>query len=140
MAEVLTVLPFQNTVATMRLRGTDLIAALENGVSQVEETKGRFPQVAGIRFSWTRSRPALSGRVLEVLVEEDGDWKPIDPDAEYVVATNDYLLAGGDGYKVFQSGAMDARAFGPGLDEVVVDYLGRHPEYVPYVDGRIIEK
>ena len=140
MAEVLTVLPFQNTMATLRLRGAGLIAALENGVSQVEETKGRFPQVAGVRFSWTRSNPALSGRILEVLVEEDGEWRPIDPDAEYVIATNDYMLAGGDGYTVFQSDAMDARAFGLGLEEVVVEYLARHPDYAPYVDGRIIEK
>ncbi len=140
LAEVLTVLPFQDTMATLRLKGADLVAALENGVSRVDETKGRFPQVAGLRFTWTRSKPALSGRILEVLVKQNGTWKLLDPEADYVIATNDYLLSGGDGYAVFSSRGQEANAFGPGLDEVVVDYLGLHPEYVPYTDGRISER
>ncbi|MEL7184409.1 MAG: bifunctional metallophosphatase/5'-nucleotidase, partial [Pseudomonadota bacterium] len=37
MGEVLTVLPFQNTLATFSATGQDLIDALENGVGQVEE-------------------------------------------------------------------------------------------------------
>ena len=40
MGDVLTVLPFQNTLSTFQLKGSDLIGALENGVSQVEEVKG----------------------------------------------------------------------------------------------------
>ena len=140
LAEVLTVLPFQDTMATFRLKGADLIEALENGVSQVEETKGRFPQVAGLRFIWTRSKPALSGRILEVLVKQNGTWKPLDPEADYGVATNGYLLSGGDGYAVFSSKGQDAYEFGPGLDEIVVDYLSLHPEYEPYTDGRIVER
>ena len=46
MGDVLTVLPFQNTVATFQIKGADLVAALENGVSKVEEGAGRFAQVA----------------------------------------------------------------------------------------------
>ena len=52
MGEVLTVLPFQNTLATFELTGDEIVAALESGVSQVEDDKGRFPQVAGLRFTW----------------------------------------------------------------------------------------
>jgi 5'-nucleotidase/UDP-sugar diphosphatase len=37
MGEVLTVLPFQNTLATFDLKGSDVIAALENGLSKIEE-------------------------------------------------------------------------------------------------------
>ena len=51
MGEVLTVLPFQNTLAMLELTGQSVIDALENGVSQMEEVKGRFPQVAGIKFT-----------------------------------------------------------------------------------------
>ena len=43
MGEVLTVLPFQNTLATFQLTGKDVVAALENGVSQIEEGAGRVP-------------------------------------------------------------------------------------------------
>ena len=41
MGEVLTVLPFQNTLASFQLKGSDIVAALENGVGQVEEGAGR---------------------------------------------------------------------------------------------------
>jgi 5'-nucleotidase/UDP-sugar diphosphatase len=52
MGEVFTVLPFQNTLATFQLTGAGVMEALENGVSQVEEGAGRFPQVAGLRYTW----------------------------------------------------------------------------------------
>ena len=51
MGVVLTVLPFQNTLSTFTVTGADIVAALENGVSQVEDGAGRFPQVAGITFT-----------------------------------------------------------------------------------------
>ncbi len=53
MGEVLTVLPFQNTLSTFQVTGDVLLAALENGVSEMdpEDPAGRFPQVAGITFT-----------------------------------------------------------------------------------------
>ena len=42
MGKILTVLPFQNTLATFRISGQGLIDALENGVSQVKESKVGF--------------------------------------------------------------------------------------------------
>ncbi len=47
MGDVLTVLPFQNTLSTFQVDGATVVAALENGVSQYEEGAGRFPQVLG---------------------------------------------------------------------------------------------
>ena len=55
MGEVLTVLPFQNTLSTCEISGAVLLAALENGVSQIEEVAGRFPQVAGMRYTVDRA-------------------------------------------------------------------------------------
>ncbi|MFX9665239.1 5'-nucleotidase C-terminal domain-containing protein, partial [Acinetobacter baumannii] len=69
MGEVLSVLPFPNTVATFQLKGSDLVAALENGLSQIEEGAGRFPQVSGMKYSFDRSKPAGS-RVFSVEVKE----------------------------------------------------------------------
>ena len=54
MGEVLTVLPFQNTLSTFQVKGATLLEALENGVSQVEEGAGRFPQVAGMHLTTRR--------------------------------------------------------------------------------------
>ncbi|RUW17083.1 LysM peptidoglycan-binding domain-containing protein, partial [Mesorhizobium sp. M1A.F.Ca.IN.020.06.1.1] len=139
MGEVLTVLPFQNTLATFKISGKDLVAGLESGVSQVEDGAGRFPQVAGLKYAFDKSVAPNAGRVKAVEVMENGAWVPINPDKQYLVATNNYVRQGGDGYKVFAEKATDAYDYGPGLEQVVADYLGAHRPYTPKLDGRITE-
>ncbi|TIS57247.1 bifunctional UDP-sugar hydrolase/5'-nucleotidase [Mesorhizobium sp.] len=139
MGEVLTVLPFQNTVATFQISGKDLIAGLENGLSQLEDGAGRFPQVAGLKYSFDKSAAPNAGRVKSVEVMEGGAWTPLNPDKDYLVATNNYVRQGGDGYKVFAEKAKNAYDYGPGLEQVVADYLGAHRPYTPKLDGRITE-
>lgn len=138
MGEVLTVLPFQNTVATFKIPGKTVVDALEHGVSAVEEGKGQFPQVAGLKYSFDKSAPADGGRIKSVEVMEGGQWKPIDPAKEYIVATNNYVRQGGDGYKQFIDG-KDAYDYGPSLEQVVADYIGAHSPYTPKLEGRITE-
>ena len=139
MGEVLTVLPFQNTLATFKISGQGVIDALENGVSQVEEVKGRFPQVAGLRFTWDANVAPNEGRVTEVMVATDDGFVQIDPSATYSVVTNNYVRNGGDGYKMFRAG-MNAYDYGPGLEVVLADYMAAQGGYSPYLDGRIAQK
>ena len=139
MGEVLEVLPFQNAIATFELKGSDVVAALESGVSQVEEIKGRFPQVAGLRFAWDETIEPLKGRVRQVQVMKDGEWADIDPEATYKVVSNDFMRAGGDGYAVFKDNGMNAYDYGPGLEEVVADYITANSPYKPYTDGRVLK-
>ena len=140
MGEVLTVLPFQNTLSTFQAKGQVVIDALENGVSQVEEVKGRFPQVAGLKFTWDAAVAPNEGRITEVLVMEGDAWVPIDPEAVYGVVTNNYVRNGGDGYKMFSSDGMNAYDFGPDLADVTAEYLAAKGPYAPYLDGRIVKK
>ncbi|WP_293576004.1 bifunctional metallophosphatase/5'-nucleotidase [Phaeobacter sp.] len=140
MGEVLTVLPFQNTLSTFQITGETVIAALENGVSQVEEAKGRFPQVAGLQFTWDQSVAPNEGRVKDVMVMDGGAWVPIDPAKTYGVVTNNYVRNGGDGYKMFAGDDKSAYDFGPDLADVVAEYLAEQGPYSPYTDGRISKK
>jgi len=140
MGEVLTVLPFQNTLSTFQLNGRDIVAALENGVSQVEEAAGRFPQVAGLKFTWDPTVEPNAGRISEVLVETEGEWKVIDEEAVYGVVTNNYVRGGGDGYSIFSTAGINAYDFGPGLELVVAEYVAANKPYKPYLDGRISSK
>jgi len=140
MGEVLTVLPFQNTLATMQLTGADVIAALENGVSQVEEGAGRFPQVAGVTFTFDPTVAPNEGRVGDVMVKDGDNWVPIDPEAIYGVVTNNYMRGGGDGYATFAQNAINPYDFGPNLEEVVAAYMAANAAYQPYLDGRISER
>lgn len=136
MGEVLTVLPFQNTVATFQIKGADIRTALENGLSKLEEPGGRFPQVSGLTFSFDRAKP-VGSRVTSVAVKDGSGFKPIEPEKLYGVVSNNYMRSGGDGYSVFAEKAEKAYDFGPGLDEVVATYLGKNQPYKPYTDGRI---
>ncbi len=136
MGEILTVLPFQNTVATFQLTGSDIISALENGVSKIDEAAGRFPQVAGLKFSFS-AKAEPGSRISDVMVNEGGDFVPLDEAKVYGVVSNNYMRGGGDGYDVFETKAMNAYDFGPGLEEVVADYLAANQPYQPFTDGRI---
>ena len=133
MGEVLTVLPFQNTLATFQLKGADVVAALENGVSQVEEVKGRFPQVAGLTFKWDPTVAPNEGRITEVMVGGEA----IDLEATYGVVSNNYMRGGGDGYGVFETGGMNAYDFGPDLADVVAEYITANGTGAAALDGRI---
>jgi 5'-nucleotidase / UDP-sugar diphosphatase len=135
--DVLTVLPFQNTIATMRLSGADIVASLEAAVDAIEEGAGKFPQVAGLRYSFDKSVAPGEGRIQSVEVMQDGEWVPIDEDEIYGVVTNDFMRKGGDGYALFAANAIDPYDYGPGLEEAVAEYLAEHAPYEPYLDGRI---
>ncbi|AEQ52262.1 bifunctional metallophosphatase/5'-nucleotidase [Pelagibacterium halotolerans] len=136
MGEVLTVLPFSNTLATVDLSGADVIDSLENGVSDIENGAGRFPQVAGLKYSYTLANPA-GERISDVMVDEGGEWVPIDEEATYTIVTNNYMRGGGDGYGTFAEGD-NPYDFGPPLEQVLADYIAAQGgEYTPYTDGRI---
>lgn len=139
MGEVLTVLPFQNTLSTFQVTGQTLIDALENGVSQIEEVAGRFPQVAGMKFTFDAAGTPNENRISEVMVMKDGAYTAIDPAATYGVVSNNYVRGGGDGYKMFRS-AANAYDYGPDLADVVAEYLAENAGYTPYTDGRITAK
>lgn len=139
MGEVLTVLPFQNTLSTFQATGAVILAALENGVSQAEEGAGRFPQVAGMRFTWD-PEAAPGSRVVSVEIGLDGQFAPIEMDKVYGVVTNNYVRNGGDGYDMFAGEDMNAYDYGPDLADVTAEYLATYAPYQPYTDGRIKRK
>jgi 5'-nucleotidase len=139
MGEVLTVLPFSNTLATFQITGADLLASLENGVSQIDEVAGRFPQVAGLKYTFDKSKPA-GERIVEVQVKEGDAFVPLDPAKLYGVVTNNFVRTGGDGYALFAGNAQNAYDFGPPLERVVADYIANlGGDYMPYTDGRITD-
>ena len=106
MGDVLAVLPFQNTLSTFNITGAGIVAALENGVSQVEEGGRPLPAGGGpaLHLGPEASR-RRQGRIRTVEVQEGDAWVPIDPDKVYAVATNNFMRNGGDGYAVLRDEA-----------------------------------
>jgi 2',3'-cyclic-nucleotide 2'-phosphodiesterase (5'-nucleotidase family) len=126
-------LPFGNVGVLLALSGADLLAALENGVSQVEAKAGRFPQVSGMHLVYNPGKPA-GGRVVAVQV----NGKRLDPTATYRVATNDFVLKGGDGYTSLSKGkALIDASGGPLIATTVMDYIAAKGVVAPQLEGRI---
>jgi 5'-nucleotidase / UDP-sugar diphosphatase len=91
--DVLEMLPFSNRVVTVEMSGRDLKRALENGLVQLPNSGGRFPQVSGIALEAELQRPA-GERITKISVA----GAPLVDDRTYRVATNDFIARGGDGY------------------------------------------
>ncbi|MEN8917919.1 MAG: bifunctional metallophosphatase/5'-nucleotidase [Octadecabacter sp.] len=131
MGEVLTVLPFQNTLSTFQISGETLLAALENAVSQHEDGSGRFLQVAGMTFTVDLSMEAGS-RISDVMIGGEA----LDLGKTYGAVSNNFVRNGGDGFSMFTT-AENAYDFGPDLADVTAEYIAANAPYQPYTDGRI---
>jgi len=135
--QVLAVLPFSNIAETVLVTGAELKTMLENGVSQMPLAAPRFPQVSGLCFSYDVN--ALPGsRVLSAVRQAPngtctGTAIDFAAGAAYVLAENDFMAGGGDGYPNF-AGRPTA---GVRLDLVVDDYLILHTPITPVIQGRI---
>ncbi|TVP96400.1 MAG: multifunctional 2',3'-cyclic-nucleotide 2'-phosphodiesterase/5'-nucleotidase/3'-nucleotidase [Roseinatronobacter sp.] len=139
LGDVLTVLPFQNTLYTLEVTGATLQAALEHGVNDVEEGAGRFPQVGGLRFRLDLSVAPDSGRVSDVEVMGAEGWEPLDPDMTYGLVTNNFMAGGGDGYSMLRAGGMNGYDTAIDLAEVLARYLSDNEPFAPVLDGRILQ-
>ncbi|WP_337995056.1 5'-nucleotidase C-terminal domain-containing protein [Paenibacillus thermotolerans] len=131
--EVITVLPFGNYIATINATGAEIVAALQHGAGDYPELKGAFPQVAGISYAIDPSKPK-GEKVHSVMVK----GKPIDLNKTYVLATNDFMAAGGDEYTMFGDNPITGNF--SALDEAVINYIQSKGTIAPKVEGRIVEK
>jgi 5'-nucleotidase/UDP-sugar diphosphatase len=98
--QVATALPFGNTLVLKLVSAADLLAALNNGVSQWtgdSSAAGRFPQVSQMRFSFNSSAPA-SNRVIRVQILDKSKLIELSKyNGSILVVMNNYVAAGGDG-------------------------------------------
>ncbi|HOG82651.1 MAG TPA: 5'-nucleotidase C-terminal domain-containing protein [Smithellaceae bacterium] len=150
-SDVYAVVPFDNYIVAIKLTGKQIRETLEHGVSAIEAGEGRFPQISGIAFTFNRHAQAGS-RVKEVFI----GGRPIVADKEYTVATNDFLAAGGDGYKAFGNAVKSSKDYaviggamkgdklvysnaGKWLRDVVIEFIKSRKEIYPRVEGRIRE-
>ncbi len=136
--QVLTVLPFGNVVATLDVTGEQLKTMLENGVSSMPGANGRFPQVSGLCFTYDISAPVGSRVLSAVHQAPDGSCTgaPVDLTAgsTYNIATNDFMVAGGDGYPVLISQATTREV----MEQVLADYITANSPVHPTIQGRIV--
>ncbi len=82
------ILPFDNTIVTLDVKGSDLYSIIEHGINTEGFAWGQF---AGIKV-WYNPE---DGKVSSIRLN---DGTKIDMDKYYSVAINDFMLTGGDKY------------------------------------------
>ncbi|KAB7706730.1 bifunctional metallophosphatase/5'-nucleotidase [Bacillus aerolatus] len=138
--EVLTVMPFGNSLALMNLTGAEIKAALEHSVKEAPGQSGGFLQVSGLKFTYDSSKPA-GARVQSIEVKKGGEYAPLADSDSYIVATNTFTAKGGDGYDMFGKAYEEGRVSEPGFVdwEMFRDYIQAHPGITPESEKRIID-
>lgn len=120
--DVFNALPFENRIAQLDVTGRELVELMRLGVAG----KHGIMQVSGLHMTVAApGTTACDGSRLVSVTFADGS--PIDPEARYVVLTNDFVAGGGDGYselmEAIGSDRINVRNDLPPLREVVAAHL-----------------
>lgn len=140
--EVLTVLPYGNTLATMDVTGEELKLAFEHSFKEYPKESGGFLHVAGARVTADPAQPAGERIVSIEYKNAEGEYVAITAEETYTVATNAFTAKGGDGFDMFATAYAEGRVTDLGLSdwENFRDYLQQQTEITNTPKGTIIVK
>lgn len=138
LSDVITVLPFSNTIAQIKVSGENVLKAFEHSLSAPTQTvngktqftaNGGLLQISkGVRVYYDMNKaPGQRVNEVQVLNKQTGQYEPLDLTRIYNVATNDFTASGGDGFDMFGG----PREEGVSLDKVMADYL-KHADLSQY--------
>lgn len=139
--EVIKVLPFGNTLATMEISGAELKQAFEQSFSKYPDENGGFLHVSGAKVEFDSNKPAGERVVSISYKNDDGTYTEIVDTEMYTVATNAFTAKGGDSYDVFKAIYEDGRVHDLGLSdwENFAEHLESLGTVIPNVEGRIVD-
>ncbi len=128
-ADAYTLLPFANTIVNLEMTGAELKQVLEEAAAfaiDPDGSTGAYPYAAGLR--WDMDLTAADGSRLSNLEVKGPDadaWTPLDLEATYTVATNDFIAGGRDGYLTFGTISDEGRVVDTFLDyaKTFIDYV-----------------
>jgi 5'-nucleotidase/UDP-sugar diphosphatase len=131
--DVLRELPFSNKTVLLEVTGAQLRKAVEHGLSNLREPTGRFPQVAGMRIEADRSKP-VGQRVTALLV----NGRQVTETDVFKLATNDFLMRGGDGYDALaEARALSGERDGKLIANDVMVYIRAKGTVSAKPEGRV---
>ncbi|WP_276581312.1 5'-nucleotidase C-terminal domain-containing protein [Staphylococcus sp. IVB6246] len=130
LSDIITVLPFGNTIAQIKVTGDNVLKAFEHSLSAPTQTvdgKTQFTANGGLLqisnsvrvYYDINKEPGQRVNEVQVLNKKTGQYEPLDLKRVYNVATNDFTASGGDGFDMFGG----PREEGVSLDKVMADYL-----------------
>ncbi|WP_085991039.1 S-layer homology domain-containing protein [Oceanobacillus senegalensis] len=139
--EVITVLPFGNTLATVEVTGAELKEVFETSFKEYPAESGGFLHIAGGVVEYDSSQPA-GERIVSISIEkEDGTLTEVEDDQTYTIATNAFTAKGGDGYTTLAKAYEEGRVTDLGLSDWgnFAEHLASIGEIVPEVEERLVD-
>jgi 2',3'-cyclic-nucleotide 2'-phosphodiesterase (5'-nucleotidase family) len=128
-------LPFRSRVVVIELSGEEIWQAVENGLSAIEEVKGRFPHVSGMEVTYDSEKQSGS-RVSSIQV----GGRPLELDRVYSLATTDYLAQGGDGYSsLVKAQEYNNKNVVPLVSDIVINEILISGNISPEVGQRLVD-
>ena len=130
------ILPYRNNVVKLQITGSILYEAMENSVSQLEYSNGRFLQISGFSVEYDSQAPA-GKRVKQIFV----NGMPLTKDKILTAATSDYLANGGDGYSTLD-GAPRLKYDNyqqVQLSKLIADEIRKVGVIAPAIEGRLVD-
>ncbi|WP_313893759.1 5'-nucleotidase C-terminal domain-containing protein [Psychrobacillus sp.] len=140
--EVITVLPFGNTLATMDLTGAEIKETFEISLKDYPKESGGFLHVSGAKVEFDSSKPTGKRVVSIAYKNADNTYTEIQNSETYTIATNAFTAKGGDGYDVLKKAYEKGRATDLGLSdwENLREHLVSVKDSIPTkIEGRIVD-
>lgn len=140
--DVLTTMPFRNNVDLINLQGKYLRQALEHSVQHYDKLNraGAFLQVSGLRVTYDLCKPP-GQRVVSAYTRcrrcSSPRYSPLDDDKIYTIVTLDFVIRGGDGFKVIHDHHTDHQPFNEIDSDVFTSYLQSNSPIIKGEEGRI---
>lgn len=129
--DLFAMMPFDNKIVTTTMTGQGIVDVLEQGCTLY---KGQA-QIAGLTFTYDSSK-AEYARVVDVTM---ADGTMLDLEADYTVATNDFLAPGQDGYVKLADYTFTDPYSAPILRDELKKYLEALDSYSPIKELRGVD-
>lgn len=125
-----TIQPAKLNLIKLEMTGQQIVDLLNQQWSG-DSDRGRFLQVSGLKYLWDAHR-----RVGQRVVAVEKEGKPLERQAVYTVAVNEYLAGGGDNFTTLTRAANPV--VGPFLAEALMQYMQTRPQPLDAsIEGRI---
>nr|CAD7202257.1 unnamed protein product [Timema douglasi] len=141
-ADILEVLPFENAVQKVDLKGDAVLEMLEHSVKNYDlsEAVGGFLQFSGLYVTYDVTKE--SGKRVVSAMARCGDcrvptYSPVQTNQTYSILMPSFLVDGGDGFTVFKEKAIKIITLATSDVDIVANYFNRKSPVYTALQGRI---
>lgn len=144
MEDVITAMPWANTIDVVVVPGRTIFSILEHSVSQYDASHpdpgGRFLQLSGLIVTFDVREP-VGRRVKKVRLgrpEAPAEWAEVEDDGRYSIAVASFMVKGGDGYAMIPDTLVEHKNTGMLDNDLLVNYVSGHSPISAPTAGRIV--